>query len=80
MAIAMSEQNLRKRFNLRTGRQLEDRKYNDIEPMDVVAERPHYCHVCRRRGYTTANCRARRSGASLGQNIAVIQRGTQSAR
>ena len=48
MAIAMAEQNFRKRFNLRTGRQL-DHKYHDIEPMDESAARPQYCRVCRYR-------------------------------
>ena len=42
VAIAMAEQNLRKRFNLRKGRQLEDHKYHDIEPMDVSTARPIY--------------------------------------
>ena len=42
VAIAMAEQNLRKRFNLRTGRQLEDREYCDIEPIDVSAVGPIY--------------------------------------
>ena len=41
-AIAMAKQNLRKLFNLRTGRQLEDREYCDIEPMDVSAAGPIY--------------------------------------
>ena len=74
VALAMAEQNLRKRFNLRTGRQLDDREYREIEPMDVSAARPQYCRVCRRQGHTAANCRARRPGASPGQNVAVIQR------
>ena len=55
VAIAMAEQNFRKWFNLRTGRQLEDHKYHDIESMDVSTARPQYCHVCRRLGHTAAN-------------------------
>ena len=42
VAIAMAQQNLRKRFNLRTGRQLEDCECCDIEPMDVFAAGPIY--------------------------------------
>ena len=42
LAIAMAEQNLRKRFNLKTGRQLEDCEYRDIEPIDVSAAGPIY--------------------------------------
>ena len=42
MAIAMAEQNLRKQFNLTTGRQLEDREYRDIEPRDVSTAGPIY--------------------------------------
>ena len=53
VVIAMAEQNFRKRFNFRTGRQLEDHKYHDIEPMDVSAARPQYCHVCKHRAIQT---------------------------
>ena len=42
VAIAISEQNLRKRLNLRTGRQLEDYEYREIEPMDMFAAGPIY--------------------------------------
>ena len=49
VAIAMAEQNFGKWFNLRTGRQLEDHKYHDIEPMDVSTARQQYCRVCRHR-------------------------------
>ena len=60
MAIAMVEQNLHKRFNLQTGRQFEEREERDIETMDVLAARPLYCQVCRRRGHTAATCQSRR--------------------
>ena len=41
VAIAMAQQNLRTRLNFRK-RQLEDREYRDIEPMDVSAAGPIY--------------------------------------
>ena len=74
VGIAMAEQNFRKWLNLRTGRQLEYHEYPDIEPMDVSAARPQYCHVCRCWGHTVTNCRAPRPGANPGKNVAVIQR------
>ena len=55
VAIAMTEQIFKKWFNLTQGRQLEDHKYHDIEPMDVSAARPQYCRVCRHLGHTAAN-------------------------
>ncbi|MEW8547733.1 MAG: hypothetical protein AB2693_29850 [Candidatus Thiodiazotropha sp.] len=71
VAIAMAEQNLRKRFNLRTGRQLEERQ---IEPMEVSSARPRYCRICRRQGHTAATCRLRQQQqVNTLRNVAAIQ-------
>ena len=49
--IAMTEQNLRRKFNLRTGR--EDR----AEPMEVDQARPPRCQLCRKLGHEARACR-----------------------
>ena len=51
--IAMSEQNLRRKFNLQTGR-------NDRvpEPMEVDDTRPSRCQLCRCLGYGAGDCRS----------------------
>lgn len=53
--IAMSEQNLRKRFNLRTGR--DER---NVEPMGVAHARPKRCQLCNRLGHEARACRSTR--------------------
>ena len=50
--IAMTEQNLRRKFNLRTGR--EDRT---VEPMEVDHARPARCQLCKRNGHEARECR-----------------------
>ena len=54
VTIAMEKQNLRKRFNLRTGRQFEEGDGREITPMDVSAARQQYYCNCKRRSHTVA--------------------------
>lgn len=48
----MAEQNIRRKFNLRTGR--EERP----EPMDIDQARPRRCQLCKRIGHEARECRA----------------------
>ena len=50
--IAMSEQNLKRRFNLRTGR--DER---NVEPMEVAHTGPKRCQLCHRLGHEARACR-----------------------
>ncbi len=50
---AMQEQNLRKRFDLRTGRS----SGRTDEPMDVDLIRPKRCFRCSKTGHLAKNCR-----------------------
>lgn len=60
---ALNEQNLRKRFQLRSGREFgRDRQSSgrQDEPMEVDHYRPpRRCFKCHRQGHTAANCRQR---------------------
>ncbi|MCF1458970.1 MAG: retrotransposon gag domain-containing protein [Shewanella sp.] len=57
VGIAMQEQNVRKRFNLRTGRDFEGRRE---EPMEVDASKPKRCQLCRKLGHEATTCRVRK--------------------
>ena len=55
---ALYEQNLRKRFNLRSGREYQGRDATE-EPMDVSHVRPRQrCQRCHRTNHSTKDCRA----------------------
>ena len=55
---ALYDQNLRKRFNLRSGRDYKSLESND-EPMDVSHVRPRMCcQRCHRSNHSTKDCRA----------------------
>lgn len=56
---AMQEQNLRKRFNLRTGRFSERTE----EPMDVDHIRPKRCFKCSKTGHLARTCRVQVNSA-----------------
>lgn len=60
---ALNEQNLRKRFQLRSGREFgRDRQSSgrQDEPMEVDHYRPpRRCFKCHRQGHTATNCRQR---------------------
>ena len=53
---AMTEQNLRKKFNLRIGR-VNDSNVRHTEPMEVeYALPPKHCHVCYQLGHLASHC------------------------
>ena len=56
VASAMTEQNLRKKFNLRIGR-VTDSNVRHTEPMEVeYALPPKHCHVCYQLGHLASHC------------------------
>lgn len=60
VTVAMSEQNLRKRFDLRTGQKekYSHSTYNEQEPMEIDHYRPRkYCFKCKKQGHFANNCR-----------------------
>ena len=61
VTLAMDEQNLRKRFNVRTGHSEE---YSDVKrhtPMEVDHTRARIrCHICQRVGHRARDCRQAR--------------------
>ena len=61
---AMEEQNLRRKFNLRTGR--DERAH---EPMDVDHLRPIRCQICRKLGHDARACRSQRERADAVQMV-----------
>lgn len=56
---AMNEQNLRKRFNLRTGNKEIPKEANQTHhtPMEIGHYRPKRCYNCNRLGHTAKQCR-----------------------
>ena len=59
VGYAMTEQNLRKKFNLRIGR-VTDSNVSHTEPMEVeYALPPKYCHVCNQLGHLASHCLTR---------------------
>ena len=57
--IAMDEQNLRKRFNVRTGHAEEYQGPRSV-PMEIDHARPRIrCHICNRVGHRARDCRQR---------------------
>ena len=56
VGYAMTEQNLRKKFNLRIGR-VTDSNVRHTEPIEVeYALPPKYCHVCNHLGHLASHC------------------------
>ena len=53
----MQEQNVRKPFNLRTGRDFEGRRE---EPMEVDASKSKRCQLCHKLGHEATTCRVRK--------------------
>ena len=76
VAIATREQNLRKRFQLRTGRGIETRSIDsEHEPMEV----DHYrnkptCFYCKKKGHIVRDCRSRKRDSE--SNIASVRHAT----
>ena len=81
ITVANNEQNLRRRFDLRSGNHPQrgaDHANFGAEPMEVVHVRPQMrCHFCHRQGHKIKDCRARQKqvntvGVQAQQNPPII--------
>ena len=71
ITVATHKQNLRKRFDLRSGNHTTMSKNFDTEPMEVDHLRPQFrCYKCHRRGHKAKDCRPEKHDASVVSNFA----------
>ena len=74
LATATREQNLRRRFQLRTGHSVTDKSdKDDMVPMEVdhFRNKPR-CHYCQKKGHIIRDCRARKRDRQV--NITAVRK------
>ena len=75
IAVANAEQNLRRRFDLRSGNQSQNFRDTAAEPMEIGHARPAFrCYRCNRQGHKAKECRPR------GVNVNAVNKSNNAGR